>query len=94
MAIRMSGLLSPNIGKMIFCLWAVPVGLVLVVLRVVCEGAPEVRAMNAEWNGGPWGRLTRPSALAKRSRMNSSAHFDIDFDIGLDGQELSPHLDG
>ncbi|MFF7185826.1 hypothetical protein ACFZAR_11380 [Streptomyces sp. NPDC008222] len=44
----MNGLLSPNIRKIIFWLWAVPVGLVLVALRVVCVGAPEVRAMNAE----------------------------------------------
>ncbi|MEU5532136.1 hypothetical protein [Streptomyces sp. NPDC020362] len=46
----MSELLSPNIRKVIFWLWAVPVGLVLVVLRVVCVGAPEVRAVNAGLN--------------------------------------------
>ncbi|MFC3573637.1 hypothetical protein ACFOZ0_10215 [Streptomyces yaanensis] len=44
----MSELLSSNIRKVSFWLWAVLVGLVLVVPRVVCEGALEVRAMNAE----------------------------------------------
>jgi hypothetical protein len=48
----MSGLLSLNIRNVIFRLWAVPVGPVLGVLRVVCVGAPEVRAVNAGLSEG------------------------------------------
>ncbi|GHD68200.1 hypothetical protein GCM10010317_071880 [Streptomyces mirabilis] len=46
--LRMKGLLSLNIRKMIFQLLTVSVGLVLVVLRGVRVGAPEVRAVKAE----------------------------------------------